>query len=143
MICTSKVWKTEATFNETYNWLLLVNKLWSAHIRSGKRKPLFNETFNWLLLVNKLWPAHIRSGKRKPLFNETFFNSLLLNNWLLHRRYKHIWSRKQKPLFNEAYNWLLLVTSLWYAHIRSGNGSHFLMKPKTGYYWLLHCDLHT
>ena len=114
------------------------------HIRSGKRKPLFNETYNWLLLVNKLWSAHIRSGKRKPLFNETYFirNNFLTSGCILilglphdvctyrvwkmemlllvtPQLYAHIRSRKRKPLFNETYNWLLLVTTLWSAHIRS------------------------
>ena len=52
----------------SYYWL-------SAHLRTGKRKPLFNKT-NFLLLVTTLGSAHLRSGKRNPLFNTTY-------NWVL------------------------------------------------------------
>ena len=122
-----------------YYWLQMGTKLTSAHLRSGKRKPLFNETHWWLLPVTTLWSAHIRSGKLKPLLmkHTTGYCWLLLVTklryfWLLlvttgyyieictykvwktqgiTLRSAHIRSVKWKPLFHETDFWFILVTT--------------------------------
>jgi hypothetical protein len=56
---------TTATTNTIgyYNWGLLVTTLGSAHIRSGKRKPLFDDVLSdpidWVLLI-EVYTVHRR-----------------------------------------------------------------------------------
>ena len=156
LICTYKVQKLKVTFylkvvtigyyivicilfNETYYWLLLVTTLWSVHIRSGKRKQLLMKHttgYFWLLIVTTKGEAG--QGAR-------IFCALLICTYKVQKLKVTFYLKVVTIgyyiviciLFNETYYWLLLVTTLWSVHIRSGKRKPLLMKHTTGYFWLL------